>query len=116
MKTGFGWIKLGGRTYEHDIIIHVDGSVSRRKKRLSKQMKGDYGHTPLSEHELEFLADERPEVVYIGTGHVRVVTPHSRCEGDPVGPILPLSCRPGTSSLSLEAEERPFAAILHITC
>ncbi|HNQ26255.1 MAG TPA: hypothetical protein PKG69_05980, partial [Methanoregulaceae archaeon] len=68
MQTGFGWIEVGKKTYPHDIIIHTDGSVSKRKKKVSKGMKGDYGHTPLSEFELGCLSDEKPEVVYIGTG------------------------------------------------
>ena len=68
MKTEFGWITLGGTRYDHDIVIHTDGSVSKRNKKLSKPLKGEYGHTPLSAGELEFLEKEHPEVVYIGTG------------------------------------------------
>ena len=115
MKTGFGWIEIGGRRYDHDIIIHIDGSVSRRKKELSKQMKGDYGHTPLSEHELAFLLDERPDVVYIGTGQYgsMPLTPGAEeilSTGTTV--IMPT----GDILSSLDREERSHVAILHITC
>jgi hypothetical protein len=115
VKTGFGWIEVGGRRYEHDIVIHTDGSVSRRKKRLSKPMKADDGHTPLSEHELGFLRDERPEVVYVGTGQygslpltpgAEEVLSRYAAVVKPTGEIL----------ASLMGEKRPHAAILHLTC
>jgi hypothetical protein len=68
METGFGWIRVGETTYDHDIIIHADGGITKRKKKASKDLKGEYGHTPLSEHELDLLEGEKPERVYIGTG------------------------------------------------
>lgn len=115
MKTGFGWIEVGGRIYDHDIIIHTDGSVSKRKKKLSKQMKGDYGHTPLSEHELEFLRDERPEVVYIGTGQYGSLSLTPGAERA-LSTIPTVTMPTGDILSSLDREERPHAAILHITC
>ena len=69
MEAGFGWIRVGKTTYDHDVIIHVDGQVSKRKKKASKSLKGEYGHTPLLEHELDVLAREKPERVFIGTGN-----------------------------------------------
>lgn len=115
MKTGFGWIEVGGRRYDHDVIIHTDGSVSRRTKKGSKGLKGEYGHTPLSETELAFLRDERPDVVYVGTGQYGSL-PLTPGAGEilalfptvvmPTGEILP----------SLEREKRARVAILHVTC
>ncbi len=105
MKTGFGWVEVGEKRYDHDIIIHTDGSISRRKKRASKELKSDYGHTPLSEYELEFLCDERPGVVYIGTGQYGSL------------PLTPTILKPtGDILLSLDREERSHVAILHVTC
>src|SRR5208283_3922728 len=69
MKSEFGWIKVNGVTYEKDIILHADGTVTKREKKKSKDLKPIYGHTPLSEHELYFLSKEKPNVVYVGTGH-----------------------------------------------
>lgn len=115
MKTGFGWIEVGGRTYNHDIIIHTDGSVSRRKKKVSKELKGDYGHTPLSEHELAFLPDENPDIVYIGTGHYGSLplTPGAeKILSDFSAVIMPTE----DILASLEKEARSHVAILHITC
>jgi len=115
LKTGFGWIEVGGRTYDHDIIIHIDRSVSRRKKKVSKELKGDYGHTPLSEYELAVLRDEKPDVVYIGTGQYGSLplTPGAeKILSDFSAVIMPT----GEILASLEKEERSHVAILHITC
>ena len=68
MKSEFGWIEINKIRYNHDVIIHPDGSVTRRSKKKSKDLKSTYGHTPLSEHELEFLNSQHPEIVFIGTG------------------------------------------------
>jgi hypothetical protein len=115
MKSEFGWIEIDKIRYDHDVIIHPDGSVTRRSKKKSKDLKSTYGHTPLSEYELEFLKSEQPEKVYIGTGQY----------GD-----LPLT--PGAERLlrryettirptpeilvMLEKERRSYIAIIHVTC
>lgn len=115
MKTGFGWIEVGGRRYEHDIIIHPGGSVTKRRKKDSKGLKGDYGHTPLSEFELGFLAKENPGVVYVGTGQYGSlpVTPGARDLLASYAPVI----MPTEEILSfIEKEKRPYTAILHVTC
>ena len=115
MQTGFGWIETGGVRYEHDIVIHADGSVTRRKKKASKAFKGEYGHTPLSKAELDFLSDENSRKVFIGTGQY----------GDlPVMPdakafLARYETVTGTTPSLLpliEQEKERFVAILHVTC
>jgi hypothetical protein len=115
METGFGWIRLGTVTYDHDIVIHADGKVSKRKKKASKGLKGEYGHTPLSEHELDILEAEKPKRVFIGTGQSGALplTPAALQLLEkyhvvilPTPEVLPL----------VEAEKRPYVAILHVTC
>jgi hypothetical protein len=115
METGFGWVEINGKTFGHDVILHADKQVSKRKKKKSRGYKEKYGHTPLSEHELEFLEEEKPEVVFIGTGQY----------GD-----LPLT--PGAKEVlaryhavvhptpeilkAIEGERRRFVAVIHVTC
>ena len=115
MRTGFGWIEIGSTRYEHDVIIHADGAVSKRKKKASKVYRSEYGHTPLSEGELDFLADERPELVYVGTGQYGdlPLTPVAKDMIVSFGGIV----RPTPDILPLiEEEKRRFVAILHVTC
>jgi len=115
METGFGWITIGDVTYEHDIVIHTNGTVTKRQKKKSRDQKEQYGHTPLSEHELDLLKEEHPPVVYVGTGQYG---------------SLPLT--PGAEELLLEyhtillptpelvarigQEKRGYLAIIHVTC
>ena len=39
IKSEFGWIKVNGEQYEKDIVIHSDGSVTKREKKKSKDLK-----------------------------------------------------------------------------
>jgi len=115
VKTGFGWIEIGDDRYEHDVVIHADGRVSKRKKKASKKFRDQFGHTPLSEGELGFLADERPDIVYVGTGQYGDLPIMPEAEAlissyhggmMPTPEILPV----------IEGEKRRFVAILHVTC
>ena len=56
LESEFGWIRVNGEKYEKDIVIHSDGSITKREKKKSKDLKPDYGHTPLSERELRVSA------------------------------------------------------------
>jgi hypothetical protein len=115
MKTRNGWVEIDEIRYDHDVIIHLNRNVTKRSKKKSKKLKTQYGHTPLAGHELEFLDEEKPEVVFIGTGQY----------GD-----LPITVdahqilvqyesiiRPTPEILEKLAEEtRPSVAILHVSC
>jgi len=115
MQTGFGWIEIDGIRYEHDVIIHADGNVSKRKKKVSKAFKGEYGHTPLSRAELDFLSDEKPQKVFIGTGQYGdlPVTPDATAFLSRYDTVI--SPTPGLLSLIGQEKDR-FVAILHVTC
>src|ERR1019366_1541599 len=43
----FGRIRIDGVTYEHDVVIER-GEVRKRNKKPSTELRGAYGHTPLS--------------------------------------------------------------------
>ena len=115
MKTEFGWIEIRGTRYDHDIVIHTDGTVSKRKKKLSKPYAGEYGHTPLSAEELAFLENERPAVVYIGTGQYGdlPLTPDAIALLEAYAPVV----KPTPDLLLLLGrEQRKYTAVLHVTC
>ena len=115
MKSEFGWIEIDKTRYDHDVIIHTDGSITRRSKKKSKDLKSTYGHTPLSEYELEFLKSEQPEKVYIGTGQYGdlPITPAAEIVLSQFETIL----KPTPEILvMLEKERRSYIAIIHVTC
>ncbi|UUX92887.1 hypothetical protein [Methanoplanus endosymbiosus] len=115
IETNFGWIRINGETFEYDIVIHTDGSITRRNRKGSKKLKGIYGHTPLTSDELEFLREERPEVVYVGTGQngALPITPDAeeiladyRAVIGTTPEIIP----------EIKVETRKYSAIIHVTC
>jgi hypothetical protein len=115
METGFGWIEIGGERYDHDIVIHTDGAVTKRKKKLSKELKGVYGHTPIDDAEVAFLIDEMPELVYIGTGQYGdlPITPGAQKVLNRFSPVI----MPTPEILPrIENDRRRYAAVLHVTC
>jgi hypothetical protein len=70
-STGFGYIVLAGRRFNHDVVVYPDGRVERREKSLSKPEADLYAHTPLSVRELEYYLarlHEKPDCIVVGTG------------------------------------------------
>jgi len=115
MKSEFGWIEIDKVRYDHDVVIHHDGSVTKRSKKRSKELKSTYGHTPLSDLELDVLRKEKPEVVYIGTGQYGdlPLTPEAKSVLSRFETVI----RPTPEILdTLEKEKRSFVAIIHVTC
>jgi hypothetical protein len=115
MKGSFGSVELFGRKYEEDIVVHVDGKVTKRKKKKSKEFKPIYGHTPLSENELDFLSEEKPKVVYVGIGYesalpitenAQKILEEYRTVVMPTPEIIE----------KIEHEKRKAVAIIHVTC
>lgn len=115
MRTGFGWIEYRGKVYEHDVIIHTNGEVEKRKKKLSAHLKRDYGHTPLTEMECAFLTRERPGVVYIGTGQHGAL-PLTEGARQVLGDYTTIIGPTPDILEDMEREVGPYAAILHVTC
>lgn len=113
--TGFGEVKLFGRKYDQDSVIHVDGSVTKRKKKQSKDLKPLYGHTPLSERELDFLADEKPEVVYVGLGYEGAL-PITEEAKKILSRYQTVVLTTPQVIEKLADEERGYFAIIHVTC
>jgi len=115
IKSEFGWIKVNEVMYEKDIILHTDGTVTTRKKKKSKDLKPIYGHTPLSENELDFLSKEKPDVVYIGTGHQAAlpITPEAKLILKKYETII-LPTPEVTEKINQEHQK--MVALIHITC
>ncbi len=115
LKAKFGWIKINGEKFEKDVIIHSDGKITKRKKKLSKDLKSEYGHTPLSEKELDFLAQEKFDALYVGTGHEAAlpITPQAQEILKAKNAII----LPTTEIIEkIEKEQNKFVALIHVTC
>jgi hypothetical protein len=115
LKSRYGWIEIDHVRYDHDVIIHTDRSVSKRSKKKSKKLKNSYGHTPLADHELSFLSDEAPPVIYIGTGQYGDLPITTESHG--ILRHFETVIRPTPEILTMiEDESRSFAAVIHVSC
>ena len=64
--TEFGSITVAGETFDHDILIRLDGQVKKRKKKLSKEIYGT-SHI-VSEAEAEAIYDNGADRLIVGCG------------------------------------------------
>ncbi len=118
-----GWLQVNGIRYEHDIIIHSDGLVTGRncgcspvlRAQLSSVYKADYFHSPLTEFELDFLKEEQPEVVIIGSGFLCMmpITPLAKAVLADYEHYV-LSTQMAIDRIN--KEDRKVVAILHLSC
>lgn len=69
--TSFGYITVGGETYDHDVVIGLDGQVRKRKKKLSKKVYGT-SHK-LSLDEAQDVYEPGAKRLIVGTGQYGVV-------------------------------------------
>jgi len=69
--TTFGSITIDGQKIGNDVILRLDGSVKKRKKKLSKRVYGT-SHT-ISLDEAKHVYGEGAELLIIGTGQYDLV-------------------------------------------
>lgn len=110
-----GWIEVDGVRYSRDIIIHTDWKVTERETHLSLHYRDGCFHTPLSEDELRFLLEEKPEVVIIGAGYKGMMSLTPRAK-EMLGGIEHEILMTQQAVDRVNEEDRRFVAILHITC
>ena len=64
--TTFGSITIEGKTFEHDVLIRLNGEIEKRKKKLSKAIYGT-SHI-LSLDEAKFVYEKGTKRLIIGSG------------------------------------------------
>ena len=67
-STAFGTITMGGKTYEHDVVVRLSGEVVKRRKKLSKKYSGT-SHI-LSKDEAKFVFEKGCEQLIVGSGQM----------------------------------------------
>jgi hypothetical protein len=111
-NLAFGSIRIDGITYEHDVIIDR-GEVRARKKKASKQFRGRFGHTPLSnEEELPWKCHQL--VIGTGSGALPVMEEVKREAKRRKVKLLILPTVEAIEELKKSPDETN--AVLHVTC
>jgi len=112
-KLHFGSITIDGVTYTHDVVIDC-GKVGKRKKKRSKQFRGQFGHTPISLKEKVPWECRR---LIIGTGNYGSLPVMDEVKHDAHRRKVQLLIIPTDEAINaLTKEPEHTNAILHITC
>ncbi len=114
-STSFGSITIEGETFEHDILIRLNGDVKKRKKKLSKKYYGS-SHK-ISLEEAEYVYDKGAEKLLIGSGQTGMVN----LSDEAVDFFNKKSCevdlKPTGSAIKMwNEEEGSVIGLFHITC
>ncbi len=124
-ETGFGYIVVNGRRYEHDIVLYPNGLLEKRRKDLSKKYRSEYGHTPLSREELEYYLEKTGSIEYlvIGNGQYGALplTPEAKklledLKEKEVEIVIDKTPKVLGKVNKLLADKRKILAIIHVTC
>ena len=109
----FGSIRIDGVTYEHDVLIDR-GQVRKRKKKLSREFREEFGHTPVSLRE-EIPWECKRLVIGIGFEGRLPVMDEVKAAARQRGVELMMCLTPEAVQL-LKDKPEATNAILHVTC
>jgi hypothetical protein len=113
--TTFGSITIDGKTYEHDVVIRLDGEVVKRKKKLSKKLYGT-SHT-LSKDEAKFVFEKGCDQLILGSGQIGNVRLSAEAESyfDKKGCKVIVQPTPKAIQLFNRSNAKKIG-LFHVTC
>ena len=113
--TGFGWIDVDAVRISHDILIHLDGEVTKRKKELSKEVYGT-SHT-ISQAEAEYIYEEGAQGLLIGAGQFGRVHLSPEAAAYFQDKDCPVTILPTTQAVKAwNFRHSQLVGLFHITC
>jgi hypothetical protein len=109
----FGSIRIDGVTHDYDVVIDR-GDVRKRKKKLSKQFRDAFGHTPLS------VAEDLPwkcRRLVVGTGAYGALPVMEEVKHEAERRKVKLLILPTAQAIeALQLDSDRTNAVLHVTC
>lgn len=113
--TGFGWIDVDEQRISHDILIRLDGKVTKRKKQLSKEIYGTSHKISLAE--AKYIYEEGTQGLLIGSGQfgrVRLSPEASAFFEDQGCPVTILTTPKAINAWNFHHNQ--LIGLFHITC
>jgi hypothetical protein len=115
--TRFGSITIDGTRFEHDVVIWPDGTVTKRKKKLSKRVYGSSHTISLAEAEYVYEHAGAATLLIIGSGQNGMV----HLSGEAARYLAHRGCRTllAPTPQALEDWNRAagnVAGLFHVTC
>jgi hypothetical protein len=113
--SSFGSITIDGQRYDYDVLIRLDGTIQKRKKKLSKKFYGTSHRISLEE--AEFIYEEDAKTLIMGTGQYDQVrlSDEAREYFDAHGLRLITAATPEAIGLWND-EEGAVIGLFHVTC
>jgi len=113
--TSFGSITIDGQKFEHDVLIRLDGTIRKRKKKLSKKFYGT-SHK-ISEAEAEFIYEDGARTLIIGSGQYDRVRLSAEAQAyfDDRGLAVIALATPQAIKRWNDAQENAIG-LFHVTC
>ncbi|HMC09556.1 MAG TPA: MTH938/NDUFAF3 family protein [Actinomycetota bacterium] len=109
----FGFIRIDGVTYEHDVVIDR-GEIRGRKKKGSKPFRDAFGHTPLS---VEEKIPWKCRRLVIGTGANGALPVMDEVKREAERRNVELLSLPTPKAIeALKKKAKDTNAVLHVTC
>ena len=109
----FGKIRVDGTEYEYDVVIDR-GKIAKRKKKPSRPLREQYGHTPLSAREDLPWNCRR---LIIGTGMYGSLPVTDEVGREAARRRVELVLLPTSAAIDQMNEEYAETnAVLHVTC
>ena len=113
--TSFGTITIDGHQYDYDVLIRLDGTIKKRKKKLSKRVYGTSHKISLAE--AEHVYEEGADLLLIGTGQFDQVrlSDEAQTYFDDRGLKLVMRATPEAIEL-WNAQPEKAIGLFHVTC
>lgn len=115
IDDGQGRLMIGGRTFDRDVVLRVDGQPRKRKKAVLKDHLGA-GHA-VDPKELKRICKGGPEVLFLGTGYSDQVTLPSPSQRWLERRLIEYHVLPTAEAVAAYNEcDRRKAGLLHVMC
>ena len=113
--TGFGWIDIDEKRISHDILIRLNGEVTKRKKKLTKDIYGTSHNISLPE--AEYIYQEGADGLLIGAGQFGRVRLSPEAAAYFQEKDCPVTILPTTQAIKAwNFRHSQLIGLFHITC
>ncbi len=114
-STSFGSITIEGVRYEHDMVIHADGAIKKRNKKLSKEKYGT-SHI-VSREEVALLWEQGVKALIVGAGQYGEVELSDEASAFMVQQGCPVILLPTPSAIERwNVIDEKSVGLFHVTC
>jgi len=114
-STRFGQITIDGTVYDHDVVILSDGTVKKRKKKLSKKIYGS-SHT-VALDEIRYFFEKGVTTLVVGTGQQGILKLSDEAESFLKENGVEIQAAPTPKAIKrFNQTPDPKNGLFHITC